>query len=440
MARKETCFFVKFKLSDLFYTHLSSCILESYYHSLSIKRVILTAPSGNFYGHVLKGLANGFSSIGVDAFWNNTDPNINSLIDVLPSVNPVAVIQINRVLQVGQFWPAHIKHASWIQDYRFDGYDLTKDLGSGEMIYFLIHPSSFGISIPAEQKWSILLPGARPHEKCALQNQVRDFSFVGFISTCVNYDLPIPKDAGGFIPLKDFLDQYPKHLLSQSSFSLPSIRAAVENCARNLGCSNLLQNNELLQIFDEQLPRSYDRRRLIDTILAISKNTEIYGHNNWLSWAQYKEFYKGSIDNPIDCDSIYRTSRINLHNSGLGMHYRVLDCMATGSFILVNENPYDILQGGILKHFVPGTHYGSYTFENLSVVASKYLADSKSRSLISQTAREEVMRSHTWKHRALQICSDLGISHSTSTTAISKFVAMPSSARIVKKWYFFWKR
>lgn len=355
-------------------------------------------------------------------------------------MNPDAVIQINRVLQVGQPWPSNIKHVSWIQDYRFDGYDLTKDLGSGEMIYFLIHPSSFGMNIPAGKKWSILLPGARPHDEHALQNHNRDFSFVGFISSCVNYDLPIPKDTGGFISLKDFLDQYPKHLLSQSSFNLPSIRAAVESTASNLGCTNLLKNNELLQIFDEQLPRSQDRRHLIDAILAISKNTEIYGHNNWLSWAQYKEHYKGSIDDPLDCDSIYRTSKINLHNSGLGMHFRVLDCMATGSFILVNETPYDRLPGGILNHFAPGKHYGSYTFENLTAVASKYLADSKSRSLISQTAREEVMRSHTWKHRALQICSDLGISPSSNSAAVSKFIETRPLQNKAKKWYFFWKR
>ena len=81
--------------------------------------------------------------------------------------------------------------------------------------------------------------------------------------------------------------------------------------------------------------------------------------------------------------------------------------MATGNFLLMHESPNDTKAGGMLTAFEPGVHYGSYTPENFTEQASRWLRDDKERTQAGIRAQEVIRDRHCWHHRARQIVDDL---------------------------------
>jgi spore maturation protein CgeB len=91
------------------------------------------------------------------------------------------------------------------------------------------------------------------------------------------------------------------------------------------------------------------------------------------------------------------------------MHFRVMDCLAAGGFLMINETPLDDEPGGIGGAFVAGRHYGSYRMDDVAEVARRYLNDPDTRRKIAAEGRREVRAHHTWGHRAGQVLTDLGM-------------------------------
>jgi hypothetical protein len=372
--------------------------------------IILLSPPGDFYAYILTCLGNAFRSLGNPCAWINKPIAHDVLAALAQDFAAAACLEINRVLPAGNGWPPDTAHMAWIQDYRFNGIDLTRDLGASHHLYFLLDPLAFGIAVPANRPWSLLLPGARSDVLAPFAPPARcDFSFVGFIPDPLNDNQPVSTMPDGrIVTLKQVIDVLPQDTLRQSHFSFPGIRAAVDRACDQLGCKRI-ENEAALLLFDEILPRTIERKKLLEAVLTVSASLEIYGPPPWRRWPQFAPYYKGFVDDPRDLDTVFQNTRINLHNSGLSMHFRVLDCLAAGGFLMVSETSRDFDPGGIRNYLEPARHYASYAIDEAAAVAAHYLDDPQARMRIAAEGRRAVLASHTWAHRAAQILQDLGM-------------------------------
>lgn len=158
-----------------------------------------------------------------------------------------------------------------------------------------------------------------------------------------------------------------------------------------------------------EYPRMLDRTLLVDEILECSDSLAIYGPGGWNDYPRYQPYYKGVIDSQKELLNVYGNSKINLSNNthGLGLHMRILECMAVGGFVLMHKSPHDTKAGGMMSSFEPETHYGVYTPETLQDVACRWLKNNNARQKAGHRAAEVVRENHCWHHRAMQIIEDL---------------------------------
>jgi hypothetical protein len=97
--------------------------------------------------------------------------------------------------------------------------------------------------------------------------------------------------------------------------------------------------------FDKKLLRIVDRSRMINAALGVSQSMRIYGPNEWAQWPEYSPYYQSYLDDQDEIREVFQTTRLNLHNNcnGFGMHFRVLDCMASEGCMLVNAGKFEDL-------------------------------------------------------------------------------------------------
>ena len=362
--------------------------------------ILLLSPPSEFYAYLLKGLSHGLKAHGYPSNWLNVHIEQSQLAAWVRRSNACAVIEINRVLAADVDWPAGVAHCAWIQDYRAYGKLVANDLGVSDHLYFLVQPSVFGVDVPPGRAWSILSPGVRTDVPPTAALPQRDFCFAGFIPAPPDVNAPFsPMPDGGVVTLGDFLAEFPVEALQQSRTSLKISNTAIDDTCARIGCAPVTKHT-LRQFFDEDLVRIYERRK-------------------GSLWPQFAPYYRGFVSDARALDRIFHTTRINLHNSGLAMHFRVLDCMAAGAFILVNETPLDLMAGGIRNYFEPDRDYGSYTIDKVADCTRRYLVDDEGRRRIGESGRAEVLRAHTDTHRAQQILADFDLLPRTGKTHVS---------------------
>ena len=146
-----------------------------------------------------------------------------------------------------------------------------------------------------------------------------------------------------------------------------------------------------------------------DAVLDVSKSLRIYGPDDWTTWPDYAPYYESYLDDQDEMRNVYQTSRLNLHNNcnGFGMHFRVMDCLASGGCMMVDAGRFDEARSGIRNHLEPGKHYLEYTYDTLSDICREYLPQAEKCRKIGRNASEEILAKHIWKHRAKQIVDDL---------------------------------
>jgi hypothetical protein len=372
--------------------------------------IILLSPPGIYYAYVLDGLARAFKAFGYPCAWRNSRLDFESLIPMLKQFGVTACLEINRVLPRDVPWPRDVAHLAWIQDYRYDELDLTDGLGASHHMYFFMDPSAFGIHLDDGRSWSILLPGARGDVPVRERVEMRrDFCFAGYIPAPLDDDLPVScMPDGKPVNLATFLEFLPPDTLRQSCISLTKIRARIEEACRKIGCLPIT-DQYVVRILDEFLPRTIERKMILESIVGLGGSLDIFGPSTWQSWPQFAPFHRGNIENPVNLDPIFQSTKVNLHNSGMSMHHRVIDCLAAGGFLLVNETPRDFDVGGIRHYLEPECHYVSYAVDEVATVARDYLPDDEGRARIATQGRREILASHTWSHRAAQILRDLNL-------------------------------
>ena len=183
-------------------------------------------------------------------------------------------------------------------------------------------------------------------------------------------------------------------------------------------CGNRIQRTKLYDIspcidkaidyFAQRYPRLLDRVALVNMALSISKRVHLYGIG-WDQHVKYKPYHKPLLNDQSSLLNVYRKSCINLCNNtdGLGLHSRVLECMAVGGFVMMHRSLNDTKSGGMLTAFEPGIHYGQFTPEDFHEEALYWLHNEKERKEAGIRAARIVFDQHCWHHRAKQVMNDL---------------------------------
>ncbi len=144
---------------------------------------------------------------------------------------------------------------------------------------------------------------------------------------------------------------------------------------------------------------------MIDIVLEHSKSLQIYGPENWKKWPEYRPYYKYFLDNSNAMRNVYQTSKINLHE-GVGPHFRVFDCFASGGFLFFHKSADDSDYGGMHTFFKPNVHYVDFDYDDFSNKVKYYLANEDKRLKIAGQASKIVRKHHTWYHRWQKIIKD----------------------------------
>ncbi len=203
--------------------------------------------------------------------------------------------------------------------------------------------------------------------------------------------------------LRNILSEYIEILNFSGAANLGKYDRAI---LRKVGSSAY---DRTVNYFSQSFPRMIDRITLADLALLVSSSFEIYGSENWLGFPEFKKYYRGNIFDLNGLINVYKKSKINLSNNthGLGIHSRVLECMAVGGFIFNHESPNDNTAGGMLTEFEPGVHFGQYSIINFAEESQKWLRDDASRMLVGENAKKIISKNHLWRHRAEKIINDL---------------------------------
>jgi glycosyltransferase involved in cell wall biosynthesis len=136
------------------------------------------------------------------------------------------------------------------------------------------------------------------------------------------------------------------------------------------------------------------------------KKKVIVAGKNWSDAFEWASFVQPHVDHPSD---IYEKSFITVHNNthGLGIHSRVLEAMAVGSFVMMHPSPHSRLPGGMDSTFEPDVNYGLYSADNFVEKVEEWLADDERRKKAITENKKILLSKHLWQHRAEQILNDL---------------------------------
>jgi hypothetical protein len=168
-----------------------------------------------------------------------------------------------------------------------------------------------------------------------------------------------------------------------------------------------------------RLPRTGLRQTMVTEALDAGHSLRIFGTKGWAAWPQLAPHYRGFLDEPAELARVYASSHINLHE-GVGLHFRSLDCLSTGSllFYCTRRKSTDPLGGWNWRHpsakmsdherpLLAGEHYVEYYPGEFADKARYYLAHPAQIEKIRNNARAAILAEHTWRHRALKIAADL---------------------------------
>ena len=153
-----------------------------------------------------------------------------------------------------------------------------------------------------------------------------------------------------------------------------------------------------------QIVMDYKKAKLAQNLDGI--NIEVYGEGPWERYLKDKSQYKGPCDIKKSIE-IMRSAKILIHphprHLNGGLHERVLNANAVGTFVLSSEAPI------IEKEFQDSVDfYNSVDFSDLKDKINLYLQDEDLRKEKNNKAYEIIKENHTWHNRARKIASMLG--------------------------------
>lgn len=366
-----------------------------------LMRFLITPHAGNAYDvHMVEGLASGFRKIGHEAVVMQRPLAERESVEACQSHAADVLFQVNRCRPTEPRLPAGVRHVAWYQDPIMPS-DIAQRVHEDDIVYFIVSSPDFAIDAPC--KTSFLSTGVDEDALTEIwpkRLETVDFSMVGYIPPPLN---PATENLSANSAWPALAEQMAA--VVEKSYRPLSGSLNIRDLAGQLPGE---QNEQLF--FAREYPRLLDRVLLVQEALKVSKSVALYGAY-WDTHPEFRPYFKGVIHEHGWLLRAFKDSRINLANNthGLGLHSRVLECMAIGQFIAIHPSASDNAPGGIRTSFEPGFHYGEYSAETIADDLARWLHSPIRRWIAGQRARREIMQRHLWRHRAAQIVSDLAV-------------------------------
>jgi hypothetical protein len=366
--------------------------------------ILLIGPDSRFHRSMLAGFAKGFAANGCRVGRWSGIADQSKVAEWASKQDIQLIFDLNGMIDPVAPWPSGIQHAKWYQDYQPANKLKTTRRGSVDHTYFLFNPKQFGVDIEEGSSWSYLPPGVNFDTKIRpLESYQCDVSFMGFIPHPVR-NVAVAVDKNGLnIYLETFYKYYPKQLTLQSRLSIPHIERAMKEICTILECE-MLENGR--NIFLDKIIRQRERSEMLEAAISCTEKILIFGPPHWEKWDIFKCYYRGFIENRNDVEAIHRSSKINLHNGTVSFHFRVLESMAAGGFILTLRAMNDEALGEIRSYFEPGEHYDDFTLDTAQEVIKRYIKDDERRVKMVARSRAVAIRNHSWINRASEVLND----------------------------------
>jgi hypothetical protein len=369
--------------------------------------ILLIGPDIGFYRSLLAGLAKGFATHGCRVAALSGFASQAGIATWAKAHDIQLVFDLNGMVDPAAPWPTGVLHAKWYHDAGPAKARRATRLGHVDRTYFLFNPHQFAVETREGTDWSILPPAGDFMVKPRPRGSYRcDVSFAGFIPPPVFNIIVATGHDGARISLNEFYRFYPSGLTLQSMYHEAEIEAGMKAVCEKLRCEMTDAGRRLLL---NQMIRQRERSEMLKRAIACTNKVDIHGHDNWLHWDIFAPFHRGAIGDPEELNAVYRTSKINLHNGTVSFHFRVIDCMAAGGFMLMLRSMNDEAPGEMRSHFVPGEHYDDFTLDSAEAVIARYLGDDARREKIVDAARDHVARNHSWINRAGDVLRDFGL-------------------------------
>ncbi|MEO5377436.1 MAG: glycosyltransferase [Magnetococcus sp. DMHC-6] len=379
-----------------------------------MNRIVISLPSDSSFNHTLANdISLGFEELGMEVRTMLHQPRGDDLRRLCDAYQPDAFFEMNRCRDELPELPKEIPHICWLVDSK--GYRVSHFTGS-EILYFFC----WFFMQDHDQKGSLLLdwmpPGYNPRHYFEEDGEyLTDISFAGHMSppwTRRELDRVIYSDSEwGTLKFEEVATWVEQDLHGRDTtgwglnayldHSLAYIAARIGKVVE----PDLTIQYDLSQRLYLRMAR---RHKLLNGVMAMNPmpTLTIHGTHGWGKWPEYAPYYRGYLDEPTALRRLYRTSRINLHE-GPGVHFRSLDCMASGGVLFFMETPEDVSLGRLESIFQPDVHYIHFTPENFAEKATKLLENPVNLRQIAANAAQEVRQRHTWRHRAEKIREDL---------------------------------
>lgn len=374
---------------------------------MRIRHVSIFMPRNTvWYQEVIRQIAKGFSAFGVEVSCHCGLLDEEEMSHWVKKYNPQVIFEMNRPGGDIPFLPKHIVHICWIVD--FYGRPIADFHGSE--ITYLFGPKWLE-KFPHDGFFRWFGPGACTESYYPGNGSfVYEASFVGHIpkpwsdeelSRNIS-DADEGLSFGDVLPvLEQSLRKHGTEFKAHEDFYSLLYSLVKEKFNVDIKLDHVLKYD-----FSERLIRLLNRKQLVDKIIEVS-DLALFGPKNWQEWPEYKPFYKKFLETCNEMKAVYNSSMINLHENGNGMHFRVMDCMASGGLIFVPKSEYDEREGGIKNFFKPDEHYVEFDLDDLQDKYMFYLRDTRQAEKLRHAAVEEIKRNHTWTHRVNSVFDDL---------------------------------
>lgn len=364
-----------------------------------------------FYASLLSGMMKGLQMHGVTVVGDLRHYAEAELLEFCEDYRPNFIFEMNRPRSEIPFLPHEVLHIDWVVDTNgrpinyFQESNITYFFAANWLAFY---QSQKGLCVD----W--LPPGVDPEAYFPQKRPaVCDFSFIGHMPrpwSPQESQRGVGKDNGRIVTFGELTCLMQQHLSSLAQINYHNdfyidladslLKAAHPGCIvdgwdevlrYDIGCRTL---------------REFNRRNLIDLVLSDFEDLQLYGPENWRLWPRYRHHYQRFLATSQEMREVYQSSTINLHE-GVGLHFRVLDCIASGGLLFALSNPYDREYGGIETCLEPGRHFIPFSRENFRMMAKRYLANDTERQLITESGALYVKQEHSWYRRWEKILHDI---------------------------------
>lgn len=322
---------------------------------------------------------------------------------------PDVFFEMNRAKNEIPELPKHIIHIAWIVDNR--GKKINTFSGS-ELLYFFWHNWIKDCQSPSSRIVDWLPPGFDPEFYFPeSRGFVSDMSFVGHMSYPWSVEeksrilFESPEAVITFEDARQHLEAQAQRVDLTGFQEDDYVDMALSFLPANIKEQIFLEPSVQYDLGGRAILRMAFRQEMLNLALASGASLRFFGTGGWNEWPEYQPHYQTVLTDPADVRAVYQSSRINLHE-GIGVHFRSLDCMASGGLLFYMFRPDDAFLGGIETFFTNGKHYIAVDKNNFLEKTAFYLAHPEERKQICEQASREVICSHTWEHRIQKIIDD----------------------------------